>query len=141
MKTIQKIELTAFLYSGAITGEPGDIVAVDDSNRAAAEQLVKDRGARAIAVALAQAGPAAGVADSGDAAGGDDDDSDGLADGLSGDDSVEALSAHKIAPRYVQALKDAGLNTIADVLQNRETLAAVAGLSPKAITAILSAIE
>ena len=136
MSKLQQIVLSAFLHGGTITGEPGQIVDVTDDNRDAAEQLIKDRGARSVPM-VALVAAAAAV----EALSAVDENDDGLADGFDATDSVDVLLAHKIGARYVQALKDAGLNTIGDVIAKGDALATTAGLTAKAAAAIAELVN
>lgn len=135
---LKSIRLTGFFYSGAIQGSLGDIVPVTAENEAACKQLLKDKGAQ---VHEREAPPAESLSRAVDNAGSDDDENEGsdenaLSD-VSDEDSVDTL---EIAPRYHQALKDAGLKTIADVKAHAD-LASVAGLNKTVAAKILKALE
>ena len=111
MRSYSKLILTSWLGSGTIQGQPGDEIAVTDENRAAAAELVKERGCRVVFDAE-EAGPSGAVA-SVDGVDGDSDAEDG--DGLTEFHDADSVDVLDIAPRYVQALRDAGLKTIGDV--------------------------
>ncbi len=135
--TLRKIRLTAFLHSGEIQGSPGDLVDVNEGNLSAANRLIKEKGAVPHlvdgAVTKAQLAKAQES---------DEDDEDELDDadddnsGLTDVDDVESVDALDIAPRYKAALRDAGLNTIADAKAHAD-LASVPGLNAKVAKKIL----
>jgi hypothetical protein len=140
MKTqrpIKSVVLTAFLGSGAIQGSPGDEIPVTDENRADVERLIADRGCQVkyddrptvLAATLAST-----------ELNSDSDDDSGLSDVLDGAASVDVLAEHKIAARYIAALKEAKLLTIADV-RGCEALAATPGLNDKVAAKILEAVS
>jgi hypothetical protein len=130
MRSYSKIVLTAWLGSGAIQGQPGDEIAVTDENRQDVAELVKDRGCRVVYDgAPAKPVPAAG-----------DEDSEAEGDGLSAVDDADSVDALEVAPRYIQALKDAGLLTIADVKAHGD-LAGIPGITPAAAKKIAAELE
>lgn len=135
---IKSIKLTGFFGSGEIQGSLGDIVEVTPENEAACRQLIKDKGAHAHlvepTVEPAKRDPDT-VVDGDEEADGESD-GDGLAE-VDDSDSVDSL---EIAPRYKQALKDAGVNTIADVRAHAD-LASIAGLNKNIAAKILNSIE
>jgi hypothetical protein len=140
MKTqrpIKSVVLTAFLGSGAIQGSPGDEIPVTDENRADVERLIADRGCQVkyddsrptvLAATLASTELSS-----------ENDDDNGLSDVLDGGASVDVLAEHKIAARYIAALKEAQLLTIADV-RGCEALAATPGLNDKVAAKIREAV-
>lgn len=135
--TLRKIKLTAFLHSGEIQGSPGDVVDVNEGNLKAANRLIKEKGAVSYlvdgAVTKAQLAKAEeSDDDDGDDLDGADDDNSGLTD----IDDAESVDALDIAPRYKAALRDAGLNTIAEAKAHAD-LASVAGLNAKVAKKIL----
>lgn len=138
---IKSIKLTGFFGSGAIQGSLGDIVEVTPENEEACRQLIKDKGAHAHLVeptiqpeALKR--PLKEADGDEDDEGSESDDDPGLTD-IDDSDGVDTLD---IAPRYKQALKDAGISTVADV-KAASDLAAVPGLNKSVAAKILHQIE
>ena len=136
------IRLTSFLASGVIQGSPGDIVDVTPDNQSACEKLLKEQGAIAIRITEPTKGLKPQRAnndndhdDSDDDAGGNDD-----GGGLAEVDDTDGVDSLDIAPRYKQALRDAGVNTIAEVRAHAD-LASVAGLNKAVAAKILKSIE
>lgn len=135
--TLRKIKLTAFLHSGEIQGSPGDVIDVNESNLAAANRLVKEKGAvqHLVDGAVTKAQLAKG--DDPDENDEDDlDDADDDNSGLTDIDDTESVDALEIAPRYKAALRDAGLNTIAEAKAHTD-LANLPGLNAKVAKKIL----
>lgn len=135
--TLRRIKLTSFLHSGEIQGSPGDLVDVNEGNLAAANRLIKEKGAVPYlvdgSVTKAQlAKTQASDEDDEDDADESDDDNGGLTDV----DDAESVDALDIAPRYKAALRDAGLNTIAEAKAHAD-LASVPGLNAKVAKKIL----
>ena len=124
-KPFDTIILTASLGSGKIQGEPGNRIAVTDENREAAIALFQDGGCRLVLTPKSEQAKAEPVSEP-EADTEDDSDDEGLAD-LDDSSSVDDLD---IAPRYKAALKEAGINTIADAKAHAD-LASVPGLTAK----------
>lgn len=133
---MKRIKLTSYVNAGPLAGSPGDELDVTEGTLEMAQQLVKDRGAVAFREDVKTVEKTAS-----DPPADDDENTDGLADELTGETSVEELKDHGIGARYVSALVDAKLLTIGDVIAKRETLAEVPGISPKAAASILEAID
>ena len=143
MARLVSIVLTAYLNSGAIQGEPGNVIEVTDENKAAAAKLLKDKGA--LARYDVAAGKPPGIrrkVDDDDEVDGDEadekeagDDETTLAD-YDDADSVETL---ELSARHTKALQAAGLKTIADV-RNCENLDAVPNLSVAVVARIKGAL-
>lgn len=125
-KPFSAIILTASLSSGKIQGEPGNQIEVTDDNREAAIELYQDRGCRLVLdpIKASEAPAVASTESESDPEG--DDNGDGLAE-VDDADSVDELD---IAPRYKAALKEAGINTIAEAKAHAD-LANVPGLNAK----------
>ena len=136
-RPIKSVVLTAFLGSGAIQGSPGDEIQVTDENRADVERLIADRGCQ-VKYDDRPTVLAATLASTELNSEGDDD--NGLSDVLDGSASVDILAEHKIAARYIAALKEAKLLTIADV-RSCEALAATPGLNDKVAAKIREAVS
>lgn len=139
-RPVEAIVLTAFLGSGQIQGSPGDRIEVTDENRDAVKQLIEDRGCRVVYADAKTSGiltttTTTAVSENDN----DNDTDDGLSDVLDGAEAVDVLSEHKIAARYIAALKEAKLLTIADV-RNCTSLAATPGLNEKVAAKILEAV-
>jgi hypothetical protein len=134
-RPIKSVVLTAFLGSGAIQGSPGDEIPVTDENRADVERLIADRGCQ---VKYDDQRPTvlASTVESTELSGDED---GGLSEVLDGAASVDVLAEHKIAARYIAALKEAQLLTIADV-RGCEALAATPGLNDKVAAKIREAV-
>jgi hypothetical protein len=134
--TLRKIKLTAFLHSGEIQGSPGDLVDINEGNLAAANRLIKEKGA--VPHLVDGAVTKAQLAKTQESDEEDEDDLDDADDnsGLTDVDDAESVDALDIAPRYKAALRDAGLNTIAEAKAHPD-LASVAGLNAKVAKKIL----
>jgi hypothetical protein len=136
MRTYSKIVLTAWLHSGPIQGQPGLEVEVSDDNREAVVQLVKDRGCRVVWDPPEKVGAiAAAPTPEGSEA---DDEAEG--DGLSALEDSDSVDALEVPPRYIQALKDAGLNTVGAV-RTAGDLSAIPSITAAAAKKIAAELE
>lgn len=126
-KPFSAITLTASIGAGLLKGEPGDRIEITDENREAAIALFQDGGCRLVLIPKAEQAKAETVAEPQADTDAEGDDSDeGLAD-IDDSSSVDELD---IAPRYKAALKEAGINTIAEAKAHAD-LANVPGLNAK----------
>ena len=139
MARLVSIILTAYLNSGAIQGEPGNVIEMTEENKSAAAKLLQDKGALAIYDVAAGKPPGIRrkVDDDGEADGDEADETEAgdeettLADYEDGD-SVDTL---ELSARHTKALQAAGLKTIADV-RNCENLDALPNLSVAVVARI-----
>ena len=133
-----KIKLTGFVDLPELTAGMGTVVEVTDDLKKVADFLVANRAAYVLPEETATAEPAPQVAPTeGDS---EEDDPADNAD-LSGEDTVDKLADFGIHGRYVKALKDASITTIAQVKERSAKLSDVAGISDaaaKQIQAVLA---
>lgn len=127
-KPFHAIILTASLSSGKIIGEPGNEIEVTDENREDAIALFCERGCRLVLTPQTPEPPRpAGDADEKvdhDDADNETENGEGLSE-LEGSDSVDELP---IPPRYIAALKDAGIKTVAEAKAHPD-LSSIPGIS------------
>jgi hypothetical protein len=125
-KPFHAIELTASLSSGDIIGEPGNIIEIDETNREAAIALYMERGCRLLLTPEAPEPPrpSGDVDEKTDHDDADNENGEGLAD----IDDAEAVDELPIPPRYISALKDAGIKTLAEAKAHSD-LSSIPGIS------------
>ncbi len=138
---MKRIKLTSFVETATLVAAMGTEVEVTDENREICEQLVRDRGAyeiRNAGVSVVSSDAGSGVTSG---TGDKDDDSDSVG-GLNLTDPVAALGEFDIHGRYIKALTDAGVVTVADVVAKGTQLVDIPGISEaaaKKIAEVLSA--
>lgn len=138
MARLVAVVLTAYLNSGAIRGEPGNVIEVTDENRKDCAKLLKDKGATGTYETAG--GPPPGIrrkADEEDEAedADDHDESDSEETTLADYDDADGVDTLELSARHTKALQAAGIKTIADV-RACENLDAVPNLSVAVVARI-----
>ena len=128
-----KIKLTGFVDIEGFSGNMGDVVEVTPELQKTADFLLEIRAAYKL--------PDAAPVEVTPAAVPDKDDEEGKSADLELTDAVDKLTDFGIHGRYVKALKDAGITTVAQTVDRKDKLSDVAGISDaaaKQIAAVLA---
>lgn len=128
-----KIKLTGFVDIEGFSGNMGDVVEVTPELQKTADFLLEIRAAVKIAEAVVETAPEPTPEK--------DDDDEGKSADLELTDAVDKLTDFGIHGRYIKALKDASILTVAQVKERSEKLSDVAGISDaaaKQIAAVLT---